>query len=130
MVEGNEIRSLLRPFLLLLLCERPGHGYELIERLGELGVPGVEPGHAYRVLRDLERARLLRSAWEPSGAGPARRRYELTPEGRGDLEGWVPRLAAFSRVLGSCVERWAEISRSEVPRAEVSRAGGLAGGGR
>lgn len=117
MAEGNEIRSLLRPFLLLLVYERPGHGYELIERLDGMGVPGVEPGHAYRVLRDLERAGLLISSWEPSGAGPARRRYEPTPEGVLELEGWVRRLTDFSRLLDSCVERW----------AEASRVGGLAG---
>lgn len=118
MTEGNEIRSLLRPFLLLLVHERPGHGYELIERLGALGVPGVEPGHAYRVLRDLERAGLLRSAWEPSGAGPARRRYELTSEGASELAEWVRRLEGLSRVLRSCVERWTRAS---------SRTGELAG---
>lgn len=110
-MEGNEIRSLLHPFLLLLIYERPGHGYDLIERLARMGVPHVEPGHAYRVLRSLERARLLRSAWEDSRTGPARRRYELTGEGMADLEAWVPRLAAFARVLDSCVERWSEASR-------------------
>jgi PadR family transcriptional regulator PadR len=104
LTEGNEIRSLLRPFLLLLVHERPGHGYELIERLGALGVPGVEPGHAYRVLRDLERAGLLRSAWEPSGAS--------------ELAEWVRRLEGLSRVLRSCVERWTRAS---------SRTGELAG---
>lgn len=109
-MEGNEIRSLLHPFLLLLIYERPGHGYDLIERLARMGVPGVEPGHAYRVLRGLERARLLRSAWEPSGTGPARRRYELTAEGMADLESWVPRMGAFAELLGSCVNRWATAS--------------------
>lgn len=106
-MEGNEIRGLLHPFLLLLIYERPGHGYELIERLAGLGVDGVEPGHAYRVLRGLERGRLLTSVWEASGTGPARRRYELTPEGVADLEAWIPRLAGFGQVLESCLARWA-----------------------
>ncbi|MCD0449897.1 helix-turn-helix transcriptional regulator [Actinocorallia sp. API 0066] len=105
-MEGNEIRSLLHPFLLLLIYERPGHGYELIERLSRLGVPDVEPGHAYRLLRGMERTRLLTSSWEASDNGPARRRYELTPEGLADLESWIPRLAGFGQILDSCLARW------------------------
>ena len=32
-MHGSEVRGLLHPFLLLLIFERPGHGYDLIERL-------------------------------------------------------------------------------------------------
>ena len=50
-MSGQEMRGLLRPFLLLLLLERASHGYDLIERLAGMGVPDVDPSHAYRVLR-------------------------------------------------------------------------------
>ncbi|NKZ03796.1 helix-turn-helix transcriptional regulator [Actinomadura latina] len=103
---GSEIRSMLQPFLLLLIHQRPGHGYDLIERLAAMGVTGVEPGHAYRVLRNLERERLLSSSWVPSDAGPARRRYELTPEGLADLRVRMASLAHFGGVLDSFLALW------------------------
>jgi DNA-binding PadR family transcriptional regulator len=106
-VAGGELRALLHPFLLLLLLERSGHGYDLIERLGALGVPDVEPSHAYRVLRSLEHRRLVDSAWTPGGGGPARRRYELTPEGARALDAWAERLSVLDRVVGDCLARWA-----------------------
>ena len=104
---GSELRSLLHPFLLLLIFERPGHGYELIERLGRLGVADVEPGHVYRVLRGLERDCSVASAWETARGGPARRRYELTAKGRADLEAWVDRLSRLDGVIDNCLDRWA-----------------------
>jgi PadR family transcriptional regulator, regulatory protein PadR len=104
-VPGHEMRGLLHPFLLLLLLERASHGYELIERLAALGVPDVDSSHAYRMLRSLERDRLVASTWV-AGSGAARRRYELTPAGRADLSEWAQRLVRLDHVVGDCVARY------------------------
>ncbi|GGV23161.1 helix-turn-helix transcriptional regulator [Actinomadura sp. LOL_016] len=112
---GCEARSLLHPYLLLLIYERPGHGYDLIDRLSCLGVSDVEPGHAYRVLRGMERARLVVSTWVPSEAGPARRRYELTEKGVADLEAWGPKLAHLGEVITSFLARWNSAARAAAP---------------
>lgn len=119
---GSEVRSMLQPFLLLLIHERPSHGYDLIERLAGMGVAGVDPGHAYRVLRGLERERLLRSSWVPSDAGPARRLYELTPEGLANLETRISSLAHFGSVLDSFLALWnASGSRDQVEKVNRVR---------
>lgn len=104
-MHGRELRGLLPAFLLLLILERPGHGYDLIDRLGAMGMPDVEPGHVYRVLRALERDRSVVSVWETAGAGPARRRYQLTAEGRRQLRSWTVRLAQLDQVIGACLRR-------------------------
>jgi poly-beta-hydroxybutyrate-responsive repressor len=111
-MHGNEARNLLPPLLLLLIFDRPGHGYDLIERLGGLGAADVDPGHVYRVLRGLERDRSVTSTWETVGAGPARRRYELTAKGRTDLGAWLERLARLGAVIDACLARWARASES------------------
>lgn len=113
-MEGGEVRGLLHPLLLLLICERPGHGYDLIERLDRLGAGGAEPGQVYRVLRALERDRLVVSAWIPSESGPARRRYELTAEGLAALEAWMARLGRLRAVVGACLARWDEAKKDGV----------------
>ena len=87
---GSRIRGLVQPWLLLLLKQRPSHGYELMERLGDdEEAPDADPGLLYRTLRQLEQDGLVRSTWDTEGPGPARRLYELTPEGVEHLHAWA-----------------------------------------
>ncbi len=101
-------RNFLRPCVLLLLKESPAHGYDLLERLKAFGFPGSDPGGLYRMLRGLEEERLVHSAWEPSVAGPQRRRYEITRAGSETLHEQAKALAATSGVLDAFVSRYGE----------------------
>jgi poly-beta-hydroxybutyrate-responsive repressor len=119
-----EVRGLLNPFLLLLLRERSGHGYDLLERLAGLGIQGVEPSHCYRVLRSLEAGGLVVSSWTPGGAGPARRCYDLTSAGWNALETCTERLAELNRLTGRYLERSAPIrdeGPAQRPAAELAQ---------
>jgi PadR family transcriptional regulator PadR len=82
------------PALLLLLRDRPAHGYELIDSLGEL-IPGrrVDMGNLYRTLRALEAEGLVTSEWDAEAPGPAKRMYRLTDAGRRLLAEWATALA-------------------------------------
>ena len=102
--------SLLQVFLLLLICERPGHGYDLVQRLSGLGVTGIERAQVYRCLRALEQQELVVSAWLTPSAGPARRHYELTAAGQDDLRQSMGELTRLGRVVGSCLTRWASVA--------------------
>lgn len=74
--------SLIPPMLLLLICQKPAHGYELIQRLHDFDpIRELEPGTIYRNLRRLEGEGLVVSEWETSTAGPARRQYAITTDG-------------------------------------------------
>jgi DNA-binding PadR family transcriptional regulator len=90
----------LEPWLLLLLAESPGHGYELLERIELVAeAPSADRGHLYRSLRRLEREGLVGSAWETPRAGPARRIYTLTDDGAVALERWEAHVrGALSRL--------------------------------
>jgi PadR family transcriptional regulator len=81
-----EPRNFLQPCLLLLLKERADHGYDLVNRLRELHVVDGDAGAVYRALRGLERHGLVRSSWQTSAAGPARRTYQVTEAGAADLD--------------------------------------------
>lgn len=87
---GQRVRGFIQPWLLLLLERKSSHGYELMERLGrDEDAPDVDPGLLYRTLRQLEQDGLVHSYWDTEGAGPARRLYELTPEGVEHLHAWA-----------------------------------------
>jgi PadR family transcriptional regulator PadR len=101
-------KNFLRPALLLLLREQPAHGYELMERLGRLGFRANDPGGLYRTLRALEAGGLVRSAWQPSSAGPDRRIYELTRAGMEELHRRAKELARTQETLSIFLSRYGE----------------------
>lgn len=79
--------------LALLAREKgPAYGYGLARRLEELagGEPIVRPGTLYPALRALEGQGLAASSVEPSVAGPPRRYYAITDDGRATLTRWRP----------------------------------------
>ncbi len=106
-------RNFLRPCLLLLLREQPAHGYELLERLGPLGLGRDDPGGLYRALRGLEREGLVHSSWEPSPEGPDRRIYQLTRAGMEELHGAAKSLAAGRELLDVFISRYGEFASLE-----------------
>jgi len=74
--------KMIQPTLLLLIYQKPSHGYELIQNFNALDPAGtVEPGTIYRNLRRMENDGLVLSTWETSESGPARRQYKITALG-------------------------------------------------
>lgn len=105
-------RNFQRPCLLLLIGERPSHGYDLLERLRELGLRQADPGMLYRSLRAMEQEGLVKSDWEVSDLGPPRRTYVLSEEGRDWLHAWAGSLRETERVLQVFLQRYAEFSNA------------------
>ncbi len=105
---GSDVRrprELLPPFLLLLLAESPGHGWDLMERLKPLGFDWGGPGPIYRELRALENSGLVASAWSAPRAGPVPRVYELTPEGRRALDRCATNVVELTTLLNQFLSR-------------------------
>lgn len=84
----GRIDKMLVPTLLYFLAQKPSHGYELIQTINESGFSEIEadPATIYRNLRRMEEDGLVISQWETNQAGPARRSYQLSPEGHQALE--------------------------------------------
>jgi len=101
------VERFVEPSLLLLLREGPLHGYELLERIPELGVEGrVDIGNLYRLLRSLEEEGLVSSEWSADLPGPAKRTYELTDEGRRLLDRWAEALRRAQETIEIFLERY------------------------
>jgi len=106
------VKRFVEPSLLLLLREGPLHGYQLLERLPELGVEGrVDIGNLYRLLRALEEEGLVSSEWSAELPGPAKRTYELTADGRRLLDRWAEALRRAQGVIEDFVDRYEEGGR-------------------
>jgi poly-beta-hydroxybutyrate-responsive repressor len=100
-----EPRNFLRPCLLLLLRERPAHGYDLVERLHSSFIDDTDAGGVYRTLRAFEREGLVSSSWCLPTSGPARRTYALTAEGKEALAHEVETLEATHHLVHTFLER-------------------------
>ncbi len=101
------------PAVLLLLREKPRHGYELLDDLAPL-LPGhVRPdfGNLYRMLRTLEDEALVKSEWQSGLPGPARRIYRLTRAGSELLDGWVSALGETGGMITTFVHRYEHLER-------------------
>ncbi len=103
-------RNYLRPCLLLLVAEGTSHGYDLLDGVRALGLGKVDPGGLYRCLRALDEDGLVRSAWQPSSRGPARRIYTLTAEGQDWLDAMAGSLAEVHRVLSMYRRRYVRLN--------------------
>ena len=89
------IERTIQAELLLLLGQRPSHGYELIQRLNEADFKSGEADAAtvYRNLRRMDKEGLIKSHWEVGESGPGRRLYKLTPQGEASLKVWARYIA-------------------------------------
>lgn len=81
----------MQPCILMALTQKPSYGYELIQNIGEYGfIQGdAPPGMVYRHLRAMEEEGLVVSEWKTESAGPAKRMYTITEDGREVLDAWI-----------------------------------------
>src|SRR5881398_2436478 len=102
------VERFVEPALLLLLRERPHHGYELIERLPAIAgeETRIDVGNLYRLLRALEAEGVVTSEWSAELPGPAKRTYELTAEGRGLLDRWAEALRQAQADVQGFLDRY------------------------
>jgi len=91
------VERFVEPSLLLLLRERPLHGYELIERLPEVAGEG--------------RVDVVSSEWSADLPGPAKRTYELTAEGRRLLDRWAEALRQAQADVQNFLDRYDQDER-------------------
>lgn len=94
---GVEVRprNWLVPVILLTLREWNSYGYELMERATAFGFEAMNPGTLYRTLRQMEKNGIVKSTWETSRGGPARRMYSITDAGKAYLDFWAEALEQY-----------------------------------
>ena len=109
---GGDVRGAIQPRILLELARGPACGYDLLEAL-KRDPGGAEPdtGNLYRTLRWMEQSGCVKSDWETSRSGPARRVYEITPTGWEHLDEWAEVLGRTRRWLDDFLEGYTSLRR-------------------
>lgn len=99
---AGTFKSFLIPYVLLMLRDGAIHGYAIWERLMLMSIPGLNENdrvNIYRALRQLEKEGKIKSQWETTGTGPARRVYMLTNTGENFLKIWATGLRQYRQSL-------------------------------
>ncbi len=114
---GNLYRFVEPLVLYLLKKHGKKHGYELVGAMQDHALTDstVEPGALYRTLRRLEENAFVVSCWDSSGAGPARRNYELTEAGEEHLLEWMVVMDHLSKSMGRFVVEIGELMGDHAP---------------
>ena len=112
---GDRPPRFLRAFLLLFLAKEEAHGYELIEKLKEMGVKyeTYEFGYVYKTLRNMEKEGLLSSRWNVKEKGAAKRIYRITDKGRENLDEWAKVLMNIKDSIESFLKAYQKIKEKE-----------------
>ena len=111
---AGRMLGFIQPWLLLLLSEKSAHGYELLDKLNQNeDTKGMDPGFLYRTLRQFEQDGLVKSSWDVEGCGPARRVYEITPDGTEYLHAWVNHIRSTRERLGRLLETYESHFKSQ-----------------
>jgi PadR family transcriptional regulator, regulatory protein PadR len=99
------LKGVLSPLLLQLLAERESYGYEVVQRLHEIGLADVLEGTVYPALARLEREGRVSARLVSSSSGPARKYYRPTPEGYDALAMGTANWLSLVDIVGSVLNR-------------------------
>jgi PadR family transcriptional regulator PadR len=99
------LKGVLSLLLLHLLAERESYGYQVVQRLHEIGLVEILEGTVYPALSRLEREGRVRARLVSSTAGPARKYYRPTEAGYEALAEGAAQWFAFAEVVGSMLGR-------------------------
>lgn len=106
------IKHLVGSFVLLVLSEKPCHGYDLAKKLSEIGFDFsdvAEMGALYRLLNWFESCGLVKSQWNFPDAGPAKKVYSITPLGMSYLQELAKTLEREKALLDAFFEEYRKI---------------------
>lgn len=102
-----------RPAILVLLKEYDSHGYELVERIAEVGFDSRnsrDSASIYRMLRTMEKEGLITSSWDVSKTGPPRRVYAITAPGERYLRNCKGLLVRQRDALAALLDRYETVA--------------------
>jgi PadR family transcriptional regulator, regulatory protein PadR len=120
-------RQFLQSALLLLLAEKPRHGYALTNAVGELGLGEMDRPRIYRALAELEQNGMVKVWDETSQAGHTRRVYSVTDCGHQSLRSAVDKVVHERNALDNFLQRYGRMTPKH-PSGERARRGTLGTG--
>lgn len=98
-------RGTLAFCVLALLDEQERYAVELVDELTGSETLAAGAGTIYPLLSRLRKDGVIGSSWQESPAGPPRRYYRLTPDGRASLQAFRAEWARFRDAVDHILDK-------------------------
>ena len=95
------LHGVLDMCLLSLIEEEATYGYAMVAKLRGRGLDLASEGSIYPLLSRLQKQGLIEGYLMQSSAGPARKYYRMTAEGRATLDQWQKEWEQFRTAVDS-----------------------------
>jgi PadR family transcriptional regulator, regulatory protein PadR len=92
-------RGVLEYCVLAVVRDDESYAFDIVRKLASAGELVTSEGTIYPLLSRLRRDRLVTTTWRESDAGPPRRYYRITDDGRQALDGFALDWARFRRAV-------------------------------
>lgn len=92
-------RGVLEYCVLAVVRDDESYAFDIVRKLASAGELVTSEGTIYPLLSRLRRDRLVTTTWRESDAGPPRRYYRITDDGRRALDGFALDWARFRRAV-------------------------------
>ncbi|SHE42208.1 poly-beta-hydroxybutyrate-responsive repressor [Marinitoga hydrogenitolerans DSM 16785] len=106
--QGRFRRGWIESFVLLIIAEKPSHGYEIANKLSDFGVilNGIgQMGNLYRTLSKLEDMGLVVTEWDTADTGPSKKVYKITQDGLSFLKNSKKEFEEFKNIIDIFIDR-------------------------
>lgn len=81
-IRSQLLKGILDGCVLAIIENETVYGYELSQKLQQVGLNDVSEGTIYPILLRLQKNKLIAGEMRPSESGPNRKYYQLTAEGK------------------------------------------------
>ncbi len=100
-------RGVLEHCVLAVVRDRESYAFDIVRELASAGELVTSEGTIYPLLSRLRRDHLVTTTWRESGAGPPRRYYLITDEGRRALDAFAGDWTHFRDAVDALLGRGA-----------------------
>lgn len=106
-------RGVLEHCVLAVVRDEESYAFEIVRELGSAGDLVTSEGTIYPLLSRLRRDRLVTTTWRESDAGPPRRYYRITDDGRRALDAFARDWSRFRDAVDSLIGDTAQGGNSD-----------------
>ena len=99
------LKGTLEGCVLLVIPEKEVYGYELVQKLNQLGFTDLVGGTVYPLLQKLEKRGDLDSHRKPSLEGPDRKYYFVTEQGKTRMSDFIDEWKSMDLVVNKIISK-------------------------
>ncbi|RZI49381.1 PadR family transcriptional regulator [Lactococcus kimchii] len=90
--------------LLLVISQSETYGYEITEKLEQLGFLSIAAGTIYPILQKLEREKMIQGEMRKSQEGPKRKYFTITTAGQNRLKTFLADWQALTQAMQNLIK--------------------------